>query len=79
MERQLGRGGEEADLVAVLGGSGCRALERAVAHPARERDTALALLAADALLTYACEAAADVENVAAALEHVLNGVSDVGR
>jgi hypothetical protein len=38
--------------------AGIRALEAVVARPS-ERNTATALLAADALLTYACEAAAE--------------------
>ena len=41
-----------------LAAGALRALQAVVARPS-ERDTALTLLAADALLTYACEAAAE--------------------
>lgn len=41
-----------------LADAGIRALETVVARPS-ERSTAIVLLAADALLTYACEAAAE--------------------
>lgn len=68
-----------ADLVAALAECGRRALERALAGPARERGTALALLAADALITYACEAAVEAEDVEGALAVILRGVAELGR
>lgn len=68
-----------AELVVVLAHCGRRALERALAGPARERGTALALLAADALITYACEAAVEAEDVEGALAGILRGVVELGR
>ena len=41
---------------------GLRALDQARARPGRVRDSAFRLLAADALITYACEAALEEED-----------------
>jgi hypothetical protein len=49
---------DDADVAAALAGAAARCLEQALKAPA-ERASALDLLAADALLTHACEAAAD--------------------
>lgn len=79
VERELAGAGAGGDPVSELADSGCRALRRAVASPGRSRETAMLLLAADALLTYACEAAADADDVAVALTGVLDGVAGAGR
>lgn len=51
----------------VLTNAGRAALRRAMAHPGRVRENAFHLLAADALLTYACEAALESDDPEAAL------------
>lgn len=50
-------------------------LDAARARPGRIRTSALELLVADALLTYACEAALETEDPATALE----AIAEVGR
>jgi hypothetical protein len=53
----------------ALGGGARR---EAVSRPGRDREAAFALLAGDALMTYACEASAEEEgNVGEALEAIL--------
>jgi hypothetical protein len=59
-------------LVGLLAGEARRALDGAVCRPGRRRDAAFLLLGADALFTYACEAAAEEEDVEAALRQVLD-------
>lgn len=51
------------------------ALTAARERPGRVRESAFHLLAADALLTYACEAALECENVEGTLLRVLDGAS----
>lgn len=51
-----------------------RALEHALARPGRDRDAAQALLAADHLLTLACERAADAADPETALRDVLDHI-----
>lgn len=51
------------------------ALAAARERPGRVRDSAFHLLAADALLTYACEAALECEDVEGTLLRVLDGAS----
>lgn len=46
-------------------------LERALVRPGRVRESAFELLAADALVTYACEAAAESPDAEAALVRLL--------
>lgn len=46
-------------------------LDAALARPERLRDSAFDLLAADALLTYACEGALESQEPMAALERLL--------
>lgn len=58
MESWLVESDPEAALHRRLALAGIRALETVVDRPS-ERSTATTLLAADALLTYACEAAAE--------------------
>ena len=51
------------------------ALSRALAEPGKDRDGAFNLLAADALITYACESVAEGEgDIRAGLEDVLDRV-----
>lgn len=53
--------GEELaeELAEVLTGEAVGLLDEVLTHPAASRDVAFRLLAADALLTWSCEAAAD--------------------
>ena len=53
---------------------GVDALNRALHHPGRQRDAAFHLLAADALLTYACELVSEETDVTAGLEELLAGM-----
>lgn len=46
-------------------------LEEAVARPGRDREAAYRLLAADALVTYGCEAASEAPDVEGVLREVL--------
>jgi hypothetical protein len=53
-------------------------LEDATARHGRDREAAYQLLAADALVTYGCEAASEAEDVRRALRQVLVGVRTRG-
>lgn len=53
-------------------------LEDAVARHGRDREAAYQLLAADALITYGCEAASEAKDVRSALREVLVGVRTGG-
>lgn len=64
-------GYEVRDLVAA----GLGALEQAQRRAGRDREAAFRLLAADALLTYACEAATEGADVEGALAEVLTSVT----
>ena len=55
---------------------GRRALGEALAAPGRVRASALHLLAADALITYACEAALEAEEPEQELGKILQEVSE---
>jgi hypothetical protein len=55
----------------VLTAAGLARLEEAQARLGRVRESAFRLLEADALLTYACEAALESEDPEAALERIL--------
>ena len=48
-------------------------LENAVVRPGRDREAAYQLLAADALITYGCEAASEETDVRSALRAVFDG------
>ncbi len=67
------------DGVASVPGSLLRAgllhLEAAVARPGRDREAAYQLLAADALVTYGCEAASESSDVRSLLREILGRVS----
>ena len=72
-------GGTDADTgVASVPGSLLKAalvhLEDAVVRPGWDREAAYQLLAADALITYGCEAASEAKDVQSALREVLVGV-----
>ena len=64
-------GGAEGDVGATLRARAFAALDRARTAPGRSRDSAWWLLAADALLTYACEAALEGNDPDACLERLL--------
>lgn len=53
-------------------------LEEAVVRPGRDREAAVQLLAADALITYACEAASEAANLEGVLREVLGRVRTRG-
>ncbi len=55
---------------------GAEAIAEALAAPGRNRAAAFRLLAGDALLTYACEAAAEEERPGEALEILLKRLGD---
>jgi len=65
------RFGSAAPGVSCLCDRGARALAAALDTPSGKREAAWALLAADALLTWAVEDAADAPDPAAALDRVL--------
>jgi len=72
-------GGTDPDTgVASMSGSLLKAalvhLEDAVVRRGRDREAAYQLLAADALITYGCEAASEARDVQRALREVLVGV-----
>ena len=56
-------------------GGARKSLAAAVARPGRVRESAFELLVADALVTYACEAALETERPVEALERIV----EVGR
>lgn len=58
----------------VLADAGLGRLQQARARPGRVRDSAFRLLEADALLTYACEAALESDDPEAALRRVLAAI-----
>ena len=76
LDESLGQAGG-ADLAAALGVATDRLLGRALSATGRVRDSAFALLVADALLTYECEAALDEEDPESALSGVLQRVLEV--
>ncbi|MDZ7779299.1 MAG: hypothetical protein U5R14_05070 [Gemmatimonadota bacterium] len=60
-----------SDRVGVLTELAVGALQTARAHPGRVRESAFDLLAADALLTYACEAALESADAEGSLLRIL--------
>ena len=70
-EEALVEGGLTATV--ALAGRGMDHLISALERPGRDRDAAFRLLSADALLTYACEAAAEEEDARAGLERIMEG------
>jgi hypothetical protein len=72
-------GGVRLDAVGEpLAAAAFRALREAAERPGRSREGAFALLAADALLTYAVEEAADAPDPGRALEDLLLAVAAEG-
>ena len=63
-----------SSLVASLTDAGVSRLDDARARPGRVRESAFRLLEADALLTYACEAALEADDPEAALRRVLSAI-----
>lgn len=77
LERWIGKGDHEAETrVATLTRLATAALESALSLPGQQREGAFDLLAADALFTYACEAALEAEDVEAALRGILGSASE---
>ena len=73
-----GSGGGGTSLTGSLVKAGLRHLEEAVARPGRDRQAAYRLLAADALITYACEAASEAADVQAALGGIFSRIWTAG-
>lgn len=67
-------GGETGQYSARLSAAGCATLSITSAGSRRSMEAALDLLAADALITFACEAAADERDPRAALQTILSDV-----
>ncbi|MGD2122323.1 MAG: hypothetical protein PVJ76_11295, partial [Gemmatimonadota bacterium] len=61
---------------ADLAGLGEQALQRTLAQPGRNRPAAFHLLAADAFLTYACEAIVEGSDVQTGLKALLERVGE---
>ena len=72
LKERLAAEGEVAVSVAGLADLGIAALDRAEVARQLDRHAAFQLLAADALLTYACEAAVDEPEVASGLHLILD-------
>ena len=70
LERLLAGGGGAASVV-ELSRRGEQALRTALGRPSEDRERAFQLLAADAFLTYACEALTDTEDVESGLGNLL--------
>ncbi len=68
----------EAGLPSALADEALRSLGEALDRPGRNREGAFHLLAADGYLTYACEAAAEAEDVGATLRYLLERVAVSG-
>lgn len=68
-------GGPRTEVHRELGGRGMRALREALERPGRDRPAAFRLLAADAYLTWACEAAVDLDEPEEALRELLERVA----
>ncbi len=67
-----GRGASVTESLMV---AGLLHLDEAVARPGRDREAAYQLLAADALITYGCEAASEADDVRGVLREALVRVS----
>ncbi len=68
-------GGDAGTVLEVLTAAGCSEMLRASVRPGPIRESALHLLAADALITYACEAALETDDPARALSATLRAVA----
>ncbi len=72
------RDGGVASVPGRLVAGGLAHLDEAVARPGRDREAAYQLLAADALITYGCEAASEATDMRGVLREVLVRVSAGG-
>jgi len=79
LERRLRIETPDGEPLEVLKRLGLLELDRARSAPGRIRDSAFHLLTADALLTYACEAALDSADPAAALGTMLREAASEAR
>ena len=77
-EDQTDHDGGVASVAGFLVARGLAHLDEAVATPGRDREAAYRLLAADALITYGCEAASEETDVRGTLREVLLRVSGGG-
>ena len=75
----LEAGGDDGLGSSVLARRGVQALHDAMQEDPSNRESAFRLLAADAYLTYACEAAVDDRDVAAILVGILDRVGEMTR
>ena len=71
LERWLRADGESGSMTERITSLARTALDESRARPGRIRESAFQLLAADALVTYACEAALEESDPAAALHAIL--------
>ena len=69
--------GVDDDVPSALLLEAVHSLDEALARPGRNREGALHLLAADGFLTYACEAAAEADDVGATLKSLLSRVASL--
>ena len=77
LERWIGPEDQEPEaLVPALTGLARAALDAALSLPGHQREGAFHLLAADALFTYACEAALEAEDAEGALRNILDRASE---
>jgi hypothetical protein len=72
LEHALGSSDVDGELSETLLAMSRAQLDEARKRPGRVRESAFALLVADGLLTYACEAALESEGAEAALERLLS-------
>ena len=62
----------DVDRISALVREACDRLDAARARPGRVRESAFELLAADALVTYACEAALETDDPVVSLREILS-------
>lgn len=67
-------GGASASTLDALGRGARACLEASISRPGRVRESAFDLLTADALLTYACEAALESEDPESTLRVLVSGL-----
>jgi len=79
MSETLEATGDEDDAFPALASAALEELDRARRSPGRVRESAFHLLTADALLTYACEAALDLPDPDAALRDLVERAASTER
>ena len=67
-------GGAPASALDALGRGARACLEASISRPGRVRESAFDLLTADALLTYACEAALESDDPESTLQGLVSGL-----